>query len=76
MATGLPKQITLYDLPPRMGVKIYIDDRVFIFDHLDGMYSYSYNKDNREEVIHLGTFTPLVKFKDGYKIREIKNVVD
>lgn len=39
-----------------------------VFDHLDGMYSYCYLQRDHDKVIHLYRFTPLVKYKDGYKI--------
>lgn len=38
-------------------------DRGFIFDHLDGMYSYS--TDVYGNVIHLSRFTPLKKWEKG-----------
>lgn len=59
----------LYDIEE--GAKIYekcSDGSSFIiFGHLDGMYSYC--KTENGGVIHLSGNTPLVEFKDGYKIK-------
>jgi hypothetical protein len=53
-------------------------ERVIIFDHIDGMYSYceiqeldgdtTLNKDGSKAVVHLSCVTPLVAYKDGYRI--------
>ena len=43
-------------------------DSVIIFDHIDGMYSYCYVENHPNRVLHLKAWTPLVKYKDGYKI--------
>lgn len=68
----------LYNLPK--GSKIYArtarrvngmdqyKDSVIIFDHIDGMYSYCYLQDEPAKLVHLKAWTPLIKFKDGYKI--------
>lgn len=76
----------LYDL--KRGAKIYtgdvitragkrIKDAVAVYEHRDGMYSYSNLQDKNgvqvmngkhPAVIHLSVSTPLVAFKDGYKI--------
>ena len=60
--------IMLYDL--NKGAKIYIEDKVIIFDHLDGMYSYCYDQKDKSKLLHLSVMTPLEKFKDGFKIKE------
>lgn len=75
----------LYKIKP--GSKIYekvgIDgqdskDRVIIFDHLDGSYSYCeveeldgtpvLQKDGSIAIVHLSVGTPLVAYNDGYRI--------
>lgn len=43
---------------------------IFIFDHLDGMYSYCYSKVSKDKVIHLSASTPLKKEEDYYLIEE------
>lgn len=59
----------LYEI--EKGSKIYADcsdgSRYFVFDHLDGMYSYCIPEVS-DTPIHLSASTPLKKFKDGYKI--------
>lgn len=54
------------------GSKIYIEDVVVIFDHLDGMYSYCYDQNDKTKLLHLSASTPLEAYKDGYKIEETK----
>lgn len=58
----------LYDIPKQS--KIYEEcsdgSKHFIFDHLDGMYSYCITE--KGGIVHLARFTPLEKYKDGYKI--------
>jgi hypothetical protein len=68
----------LYNLPK--GSKIYTkvvrridgrdeyEDGVVILDHVDGMYSYCYLQNRPDKLIRLKAWTPLIKFKDGYKI--------
>lgn len=54
------------------GIKIYEEcsdgSKYFIFDHADGMYSYCITE--KLNPVHLAMATPLVKYKDGYKIKE------
>lgn len=64
----------LYELPRDMGVKIHGLNRVngdeltIIFGHLDGAYSYCWIEGEPQNVVHLSASTPLVKYKDGYKV--------
>lgn len=58
----------LYDI--KKGSKIYVEDVVVIFDHLDGMYSYCYDQKDKTKLLHLAGYTPLEVYKDGYKIEE------
>ena len=64
------KTVKLYDLPK--GTKIYEElsdgSTYFIFDHIDGMYSY--NKTEKGGIIHIKAFAELVKHEDGYKLVE------
>jgi hypothetical protein len=61
--------IKLYGL--KKGDKIYDDfsdgSKFITFDHLDGMYSF--NLTEKGGIFHLAGGTPLIKFKDGYKIQ-------
>jgi len=43
-----------------------------IFDHIDGMYSYCYLQSKPEMVVHLNASTPLVPYKDGWKIQDVE----
>jgi hypothetical protein len=53
-------------------------ERVIVFDHVDGMYSYcevreldgdtTLNKDGTPAIIHLNASAPLVRYGDGYRI--------
>lgn len=50
-------------------------DAVVLFDHLDGAYSLCYLEDSGKngepvDLIHLSASTPLVPYKDGYKIED------
>lgn len=65
----------LLDLPMRQGVKIELETvdkgkEIYIFSHIDGMYSYSYSENDKSRVIHLSAMTPLKKYtgKDYYVI--------
>lgn len=62
------KEIKLYNI--KKGSRIYIEDFVVIFDHLDGMYSYCYKQKDKTKILHLAGATPLEVYKDGYRIKE------
>lgn len=57
----------LYELPEHQGVKLYIEDKVIVFDHLDGLYSYCYLEEDKEKVVHINACTLFEKYKDGYR---------
>lgn len=57
----------LYQLPEYENVKLYIDDKVVIFDHIDGMYSYCWLEEDRSKIVHIKAWTLFKKYKDGYK---------
>lgn len=60
--------IKLYELPERQGIKIYYEDKVIIFDHIDGYYSYCWLEEDKDKIVHIKAITKLEKYKDGYKI--------
>lgn len=78
----------LYELERDKNIKIYLEDNaswteengdevtlvnpVVIFGHIDGMYSYCWLEKYPDKIVHLNASTPLIKFKDGYKIGENK----
>lgn len=58
----------LYELPERQNVKLYIEDMVVIFDHIDGFYSYCWLESNKNEIVHVKATALFKEFKDGYKL--------
>ncbi len=56
----------------KRGTKLYIDDYIIIFDHIDGMYSYCWLENDRSKIVHLNALTDFRKYKDGYKIKWVK----
>lgn len=64
----------LYELPEYQDVKLYIEDKVVIFDHIDGMYSYCWLVENKKiKVVHIKATATFRKHKDGYKYVEKEN---
>lgn len=64
----------LYELPEYQNIKLYFDDLVenkndivVIFDHLDGLYSYCWLEEDKNEIIHIKATETFKKYKDGYK---------
>lgn len=60
----------LYELPEYKNVKLYIDDKVVIFDHIDGMYSFCWLEEDKNKIVHIKAWTLFKKYKDGYKYVE------
>ena len=60
----------LYDLPRGKNIKLYWNQFVIIFDHIDGLYSYCWLEDDKTNIVHIKATTELRKYKDGYKIVE------
>ena len=59
--------LRLYELPEHQGVKLYIEDKVIVFDHLDGLYSYCWIDGDKNKVVHINACTLFKKYKDGYR---------
>ena len=57
----------LYELPEHKNIKLYFDDQVVIFDHIDGMYSYCWLEEDRSKIVHIKAWTLFEEYKDGYK---------
>ena len=57
------KMTKLYNIPKNS--KIYIEEKVIIFKHIDGAYSYCKHEN---DIVHLSANTLLEKYLDGYKI--------
>lgn len=57
----------LYELPEYQGIKLYIEDKVIVFDHLDGLYSYCYIDGDESKVVHINACTLFEKYNDGYR---------
>ena len=58
----------LYELPENKNVKLYYEDKIIIFDHIDGFYSYCWLEEDENKIVHIKATTKLRKYKDGYKI--------
>lgn len=58
----------LYQIPQYQNVKLYIEDKVIIFDHLDGFYSYCWLEGDKSKIVHIKATTKFKRYKDGYKI--------
>lgn len=63
----------LYELPERQNIKLYFDDIVVIFDHIDGAFSYCWLEEDKSKIVHIKAWTLFKKYKDGYKyVEEVK----
>ena len=60
----------LYELPERQNTKLYIDGKVIIFDHIDGLYSYCWLEGDKNKLVHIKATTLFKNYKDGYKYVE------
>lgn len=58
----------LYELPEHQNIKLYIEDKVIIFDHLDGLYSYCWLEKDKSKIVHIKATTVFIEYKDGYKL--------
>lgn len=63
----------LYELPENKGIKLYIEDKVIIFGHLDGLYSYCWLENDKTKIVHINATTLFEPYKDGYKLVEENN---
>lgn len=64
--------INLYEIPENKNVKLYFDDDVVIFGHLDGMYSYCWLEEDNNKIVHIAATAMFEKYKDGYKYVEME----
>lgn len=64
----------LYELPERQNIKLYIDDKVIIFDHIDGFYSYCWLEEDKTKIVHIKATALFEEYKDGYRYVGDKNV--
>ena len=62
----------LYELPENQNIKLYFDDEVVIFGHLDGLYSYCWLEEDKSKIVHINANTLFKRYKDGYKYLESK----
>ena len=58
----------LYELPEHQNIKLYFKDKVIIFDHIDGFYSYCWLEEDKSKLVHIKATVELRKYKEGYKI--------
>ena len=57
----------LYELPENQNIKLYFEDEVVIFGHIDGLYSYCWLEEDNTKIVHINANTLFEKYKDGYK---------
>lgn len=62
----------LYEIPENQNIKLYFEDTVVIFGHLDGLYSYCWLEEDKNKLVHIKATTLFKKYKDGYKYLESK----
>ena len=60
----------LYELPEYKNTKLYIDNEIVIFDHIDGFYSYCWLEEDKSKIVHIKATTDWEEYKDGYKLKE------
>ena len=60
----------LYELPEYKNIKLYIEDKAVIFDHIDGFYSYCWLEEDKSKIVHIKATTLFEEYKDGYKYVE------
>lgn len=58
----------LYEIPENKGIKLYIEDKVIIFGHLDGLYSYCWLEEDKTKLVHINITTLFEEYKDGYRM--------
>ncbi len=63
----------LYELPENNNVKLYFDDMIVIFGHIDGFYSYCWLETDKKQIVHIKATAEFKKYKDGYKYVESKS---
>lgn len=57
----------LYEIPENQNIKLYFNDTIIIFGHIDGLYSYCWFEGNKNQIVHIKATTLFEKYKDGYK---------
>ena len=60
----------LYEIPENKNIKLYIDNLVVIFGHIDGLYSYCWLEEDKTKIVHIKATALFKKYKDGYKYVE------
>lgn len=57
----------LYEIPENKNIKLYIDNEIVIFGHIDGLYSYCWLEEDKNKIVHINSCTLFEEYKDGYK---------
>lgn len=65
----------LYELPENQNIKLYFEDNVVIFGHIDGFYSYCWLEEDKNKIVHIKATTLFEKYKDGYRYVETKEMI-
>lgn len=57
----------LYEIPEHQNIKLYFDEDIVIFDHIDGFYSYCWLENDKNKLVHIKATAEFEEYKDGYK---------
>lgn len=66
----------LYELPENQNIKLYFEDEVVIFGHIDDLYSYCWLEKDNTKIVHINATASFEKYKDGYKYVKSKGESD
>lgn len=64
---GRPTLLSKVKLPAKVYCEVSDGSTYVTVEHLDGMYSYCVTE--KGGIVHLSASTPLIKEKDGYRIK-------
>ena len=65
--------IKLYQLPEYQNIKLYIGDKIVIFGHIDGLYSYCWLEEDKSKLVHIYALSEFEPYEDGYRLVDGSN---